>query len=710
MYNNAFRPDPKYAFPSKEEYGKKRSFQNSWIRQFSWLCYSVSRNGGFCCTCVLFAKNFLSLGQLVTSPMVNFTRAKVTLSEHDKQSSHRMACQDALEFLSQMENGKPSVRQLLENELGTSIAKNRAILKSILKVIIFCGKQNISLRGHCEQIGSHSNHGNFLALVDFRLDAGDSILADHFKTCGRNAQYTSPQVQNDLISCVGEWIRKQIIQDVITAQFFSVSADEAVDCSNKEQLPLVLRYVDEANKIQERFVDFILCDTGVTGRALAEKILEALENYGLNVSSLRGQAYDGAGNMAGKCRGAAARIQSVCQKAVYVHCAAHTLNLCVVAACSLQLVKNMMGTMVEICLFFSNSPKRQLELERHAISRKLVDMCKTRWVARIDALEVFIDILPAVTQALEVISEGSSSGWNSDSCRSAGNLLTCISQFKFVITLIVVMKCLGYIKGLTTSLQMRAKDICHAYNEVSVVKTTLQEVRESVDIHHKQWFDIASELAEKINGCPPDLPRRCKHQTARDNTPADTPELYYKRTLSIPFLDELIGHITSRFSNIQQQAMRGLTLVPSVLVDDTLPKPTIEELVDYYGEDLPSPSSLSTELHIWKCKWSSATEALPNTPADALTFAKLAMFPNIHRILRLTCTLPVTSCECERSVSVLRRLKTYLRSTTSQERLCGLALMHMNYSMNIDLDGVINIFARKHPRRLALGSNIPSDI
>lgn len=187
LYNNAFRPDPKYAFPSKEEYGKKRSFQYSWIRQFSWLCYSVSQNGGFCCTCILFAKNFLSLGQLVTSPMVNFTRAKVTLSEHDKQSSHRMACQDAMEFLSQMENGKPSVRQLLENELGTSIAKNRAILKSILKVIIFCGKQNISLRGHCEQIGSHSNHGNFLALVDFCLDAGDSILADHFKTCGRNA-------------------------------------------------------------------------------------------------------------------------------------------------------------------------------------------------------------------------------------------------------------------------------------------------------------------------------------------------------------------------------------------------------------------------------------------------------------------------------------------------------------------------------------------
>ena len=64
-------------------------------------------------------------------------------------------------------------------------------------------------------------------------------------------------------------------------------------------------------------------------------------------------------------RGAAAVIQSTCLKAVYVHCAAHSLNLCVVAACNIQMVKNMMGTMVELCHFFSNSPKRQLELEKH---------------------------------------------------------------------------------------------------------------------------------------------------------------------------------------------------------------------------------------------------------------------------------------------------------------------------------------------------------
>ena len=40
-----------------------------------------------------------------------------------------------------------------------------------------------------------------------------------------------------------------------------------------------------------------------------------------------------------------------------------------------------------------------------------------------------------------------------------------------------------------------------------------------------------------------------------------------------------------------------------------------------------------------------------------------AMYPNIHCLLRIFCTLPVTTAECERSVSEIRRLKSYMRSS-----------------------------------------------
>ena len=84
LLRNAFRPDISYKYPTKVEYNKQRSFQHNWLVQFPWLCYSESCNGGFCVHCVLFARCSMPLGQLVTCPMSNFTRATVTLQEHSK--------------------------------------------------------------------------------------------------------------------------------------------------------------------------------------------------------------------------------------------------------------------------------------------------------------------------------------------------------------------------------------------------------------------------------------------------------------------------------------------------------------------------------------------------------------------------------------------------------------------------------------------------
>ena len=85
------------------------------------------------------------------------------------------------------------------------------------------------------------------------------------------------------------------------------------------------------------------------------------------------------------------------------------------------------------------------------------------------------------------------------------------------------------------------------------------------------------------------------------------------------------------------------------------------------------------------------------------------MFPNICQLLRIVSILPVTSCECERIISVLRRLKTYLRTTMAEERLTGLALMHVDYGMDRNLDEIIKILSRKHPRRMLLQDTLVSD-
>ena len=59
--------------------------------------------------------------------------------------------------------------------------------------------------------------------------------------------------------------------------------------------------VNEANEIQESFVDLILYHTRVTESALTQDILEVLQEYSLNVGNLRVEGYDGAGTLARKC-------------------------------------------------------------------------------------------------------------------------------------------------------------------------------------------------------------------------------------------------------------------------------------------------------------------------------------------------------------------------------------------------------------------------
>ena len=103
--------------------------------------------------------------------------------------------------------------------------------------------------------------------------------------------------------------------------------------------------------------------------------------------------------------------------------------------------------------------------------------------------------------------------------------------------------------------------------------------------------------------------------------------------------------------------------------------------MDVYKDDIPSPSYLEQELDLWWCKWNHYSGELPNTPSKALSYATESMLPNIHNVLRVICTLPVTSCECKRIISVLRRLKTYLRASMGQELFSGLALMHIHYNL-----------------------------
>ena len=52
-----------------------------------------------------------------------------------------------------------------------------------------------------------------------------------------------------------------------------------------------------------------------------------------------------------------------------------------------------------------------------------------------------------------------------------------------------------------------------------------------------------------------------------------------------------------------------------------------------------------------------------------------AAFPVLVRVLQISMTISVSSAKCERSFSTLKRIKTYLRSSMSEQRLTDLAVL-----------------------------------
>ncbi len=163
-----------------------------------------------------------------------------------------------------MSGQQPNIQQRLSSVLADKISTNREKLSSIITMIILCGRQNIALRGHRDSaldlerdVDSTVNHGNFLALLKFRIDAGDTVLDKHFSTAARNATYTSKTIQNQIIQVLAEQVSNHIIDKVRAAQWFTVIADQVTDVSNREQLSIVLRYVDDTTlMVREDLVGF----------------------------------------------------------------------------------------------------------------------------------------------------------------------------------------------------------------------------------------------------------------------------------------------------------------------------------------------------------------------------------------------------------------------------------------------------------------------
>ena len=712
---NVWKPSIGFNFPPSSS---GRRFQIKWLDEFKWLTYSSLLDGAFCLNCVLFGgestHNASKLSCLFKQPFRSWAVAIRRFHDHAAKSAvHKTATLRCCQFKAVMENKESSIKVKCDTAVLRQVELNRKKLLPIVEAIILCGRQNIPLRGHRDDSSSYdevsSNPGNFQAILNYLVKCGNNVLFDeHLRNAPKSATYRSKTTQNEVIGICKRLITDHLVKEIRSSIYFSILADEASDISNCEQMAFVIRFVDESALIREAFLGFFPCTEGLSGKAIAKQIITAVHTLGLDMNLCRGQGYDGAGNMSGKYNGASTIVTNQYPKAIYVHCKSHLLNLCVASSCDLELARNMMGHVKSVSDFFNVHPKhfallqeqieKLLPTSRH---KHLLDVCRTRWISRIDGLDVFLEIIVAVVGSLEIVKCNVDRSWSPNSSKDALSLFFATVSFQFIVSLVIVARILEVTRPLTKQLQSASIDATEAIENITLLFSMLMRLRNEIDSVHEEWYTEAVSIASKM-GTIPVQPRTVTVQVHRSNAPASSPSEYYKRNLTIPFLDHLTNEIQRRFSGVNTDLLNAFYGLPKVVVRDSNWLPKFRKFLSLYEDDLPEPRYILTELKTWETKWKISKSALPSKLCDVLPLIDKLTFPNINAALRLAATFPVTSCSCERSVSVLRRLKTYLRNTMSQERMNGLALLNVHREISVSAEEVIEHFARDNPRRMKL--------
>ncbi|CAN1140996.1 Zinc finger MYM-type protein 1 [Linum perenne] len=189
--------------------------------------------------------------------------------------------------------------------------------------------QGSSFRGH-DEFETSLNQGNLKSWIRFSARLNEEIKNVVLDKAPENAKYTSPSIQKEILAIIANRVHG-MIREEIGDSCYSILVDEAVDQAGKEQMSIILRFVNSRGILTERF--FALKSVPETSAdTLKQVICGVLSKYNLQIDKMRGQGYDGASNMSGQFNGLRALFLRDCPYAYFVHCFAHKLQLTLVAS------------------------------------------------------------------------------------------------------------------------------------------------------------------------------------------------------------------------------------------------------------------------------------------------------------------------------------------------------------------------------------------
>lgn len=483
-------------YPSKGSEKHKRKFQYAWFGIFpGWLEYSPTKHKCYCFYCYLFNdKSSVNNGKdaFTVKGFDAWNRVngkECAFFQHISSTQHR----NAVAFRENLLNRKQHIEEKILKYNDEEIIKNRLRLKASIDVIRWLTYQACALRGHDES-SSSKNRGNFLELLKLLATYNDDLAKVILENAPYNSKYVSGDIQKQILSILANKIRRDIRMEVGDG-YFCVMVDESRDESKKEQMAIVLRFVDAEGNIRERFLDLVhVRDT--MSLTLKTHLWRQLLQHQFDVSKIRGQGYDGASNMRGEWNGLQALVLNDCPYAYYVHCFAHKLQLTLVASSrEIIPVSQFFSNLVFIINVVCASSKRHDDLQR-AKAKEIEQLLElgeiksgqglnqvgtlrragdTRWGSHYQSVCSLLNMFDAARIVLQsIIVDAHATGPHRADADSAH---THMQSFEFVFILHLIKVVMEKTDLLSRALQKKSQDILNAMDLVSATKKSLDNLR-----------------------------------------------------------------------------------------------------------------------------------------------------------------------------------------------------------------------------------------
>uniref|UniRef100_H2ZYF9 TTF-type domain-containing protein n=1 Tax=Latimeria chalumnae TaxID=7897 RepID=H2ZYF9_LATCH len=447
-----------------------RFFNRSWYEQYSWLEYSVALDAMFCFACWHFAHVGQS-GHFKTAfthdGFRNWKKASVSLKTHDTAALHKCYMESWAEFKLQKEKGS-KVKNLMNSTHAKAVEENQRYMRAVVESLHFTVCQTIAQCAHREDEQS-TNRGNFLELCNF-----NSVVKKKLSDGPGNAKYVHHDIQNEVLDIMANVIRKQISEEVKAAEHFALQVDECKDISKKDQISIVVHYLNN-DSIHEEFLHFTPAD-GLDADSLLEKIKHMLSKCNIDKNACIGQCYDGAAVMSVCNQGVQEKFQKSATNSLFLVDCASNVQTAAEFFATIQMVYNFSSRSVVHDLFI----QKQKELEP---TKKPVELKKLSDTGLVNMLLAgqYKKTLPAICATLTNVINQS----NAHRATEARSLNTLINQ-SFTVNL-TMMESLLRLTKMMSHLQSPDMQLASAIDLVHSVISALR------DKHNEEtWEDIWS--------------------------------------------------------------------------------------------------------------------------------------------------------------------------------------------------------------------------